>query len=282
MVAAVSCGFVAAIPLTVAAQTSRASSNIAPIIPFRLSITCDKTTNLVFPYAIASVDRGTRDVLVQKALGVENVLQVKAGTRNFPETNMTVITTDGSLYTYVLDYADKPENQTLRFTGPRYAAAGMVIFEERATNDKIRREAGQILTRQRTVFGIRDKKFDMELSLTGIYLSGNEMYLQLDMKNNSAIGYKIGALRFFIRDQRQIRRAASQEREMYPVYTLGNVRQVAGHADQVAVIVLPKFTIPRKQYLVIRMEEKDGGRHLALKVNNHRLVSRAMDLAVHE
>src|SRR3546814_18758334 len=68
------------------------------IEPGYLSVSYDKTTNLVFPYNIKSVDRGTRDVLVQKARNVENVLQVKAGHEAFTETNLTVITADGHLY----------------------------------------------------------------------------------------------------------------------------------------------------------------------------------------
>ena len=48
------------------------------IEPYSLQIGINKTTNLIFPYEIKSVDRGSRDVLVQKAKGIENVLQVKA------------------------------------------------------------------------------------------------------------------------------------------------------------------------------------------------------------
>ncbi len=49
------------------------------IAPYHLAVTFYKTTNLVFPYTIKSVDRGSKDIIAQKANGVENVLQVKAG-----------------------------------------------------------------------------------------------------------------------------------------------------------------------------------------------------------
>src|ERR1700712_797579 len=40
-----------------------------------LFISCNKTTSLVFPQIIKSIDRGSRDVFAQKVGGVENVLQ---------------------------------------------------------------------------------------------------------------------------------------------------------------------------------------------------------------
>ena len=44
-----------------------------------------------------------------KADGAENVIRVKATTRNFrEETNMSVITEDGNFYTFNVKYADEP------------------------------------------------------------------------------------------------------------------------------------------------------------------------------
>src|SRR4051812_37752723 len=76
-------------------QTVKLQTTI--IEPYPLNITLNKTTNLIFPYAIKSVDRGSADVLAQKAKGVENILLVKAGKENFSETNLSVITADGKL-----------------------------------------------------------------------------------------------------------------------------------------------------------------------------------------
>src|SRR3954470_1354464 len=85
------------------------------IEPYPLKITLNKTTNLIFPYAIKSVDRGSADVLAQKAKGVENILLVKAARENFPETNLSVITADGKLYSFVLNYISNPPAINLSF-----------------------------------------------------------------------------------------------------------------------------------------------------------------------
>ncbi len=89
--------------------------NTTSIEPYPLAIAYDKTTNLVFPYAIKSVDRGSQSVLAQKAKGVENILQIKAGRKGFEETNLTVITAEGKLYCFLLNYAPQPPVLNLSF-----------------------------------------------------------------------------------------------------------------------------------------------------------------------
>ena len=54
-----------------------------------------------FPSEVRYVDLGSPDLIAGKADGAENVIRVKATVRNFPnETNMSVITEDGSFYTF--------------------------------------------------------------------------------------------------------------------------------------------------------------------------------------
>ena len=56
------------------AQSMAKEENRTTIESSDLQIGYSKTTSIVFPYAIKSVDRGSEDVLVQKAKGVENIL----------------------------------------------------------------------------------------------------------------------------------------------------------------------------------------------------------------
>ncbi len=89
-------------------QTQSANYQANWIKPYHLAITFLKTTHLIFPYAIKSVDRGSPDILVQKAKGVENVLLVKAGRENFKESNLSVITADGKFYSFLINYSSIP------------------------------------------------------------------------------------------------------------------------------------------------------------------------------
>src|SRR4026208_1556513 len=76
--------------------------------PVSLGISKDKTTSLIFPFAIRPVDRGTKDVLVQPVKEADNILLVKAATENFAETNLSIVTDDGSVYSFVLNFDNRP------------------------------------------------------------------------------------------------------------------------------------------------------------------------------
>ena len=85
------------------------------IEPYALQVSTNKTTNIIFPYDIKSVDRGSRGLLAQKAKGTQNVLQVKAAVQNFAPTNLSVITADGKLYSFAVCFAADPPLLNLSF-----------------------------------------------------------------------------------------------------------------------------------------------------------------------
>ena len=79
------------------------------IPPHGLEVTYDKTVHIIFPSEVRYVDLGSPDLIAGKADGAENVIRVKATVRDFPnETNMSVITEDGSFYTFNVKYAAEP------------------------------------------------------------------------------------------------------------------------------------------------------------------------------
>jgi conjugative transposon TraN protein len=244
----------------------------ALIQPFRLMVTYNKTTNLVFPYAITGIDRGSRDILVQKAIGVENILQIKAAKMGFDETNLTVLTADGSLYAYIVDYTDSSANFSYVFKKAGVSGKPVAVFAKDATTDVIRKEADLVAAKERTVKGRKDEDFDITLDVKGIYAHGNVLYLQLALKNNSSVSYDIQSLRFFIQDQKRIKRTAEQEVDMAPLYISGNVSQIPAASEQTVAVALPKFTIPDKKYLDVQLMEKNGGRNLSIRISNKYLM----------
>lgn len=242
------------------------------IEPYHLSITYFKTSNLVFPYAIVSVDRGSKDVLVQQAKGVENILQVKAGKQDFEETNLTVITADGHLYSYILNYTINPSHLNIQFTSHQ-AKNPDAKFSTGFTNAaEMQANAERIIGKKRTIHRIKDKKYDMQLRLNGLFIRDNIMYYKIELENDSNINYDIDQLRFFISDQRKSKRTATQELKIEPLYVYQNITTVLGQKEHDLVFALPKFTIPDKKQLIIQVMEKNGGRHLELKVKNRAIV----------
>src|SRR5690606_31435038 len=78
---------------------------LGKIEPYKMGVTYDKTSHLIFPTAIRYVDLGSEYLIAGKAEDAENVLRVKASVRDFePETNFSVITNDGRFYSFNVCY----------------------------------------------------------------------------------------------------------------------------------------------------------------------------------
>lgn len=231
---------------------------VSAIAQTSLCITTDKTTSLVFPFAIRHVDRGTRDVLVQLVKESSNVLLVKAGAKNFPETNLSVITEDGSVYSFLVCYNFNP-SEWIYYLPPNKEVT-------------LATYANSILDNIRTIHGIRDTEWDILAEVKGIYIKSDVIYYQLQIKNESPVDYDIDLLRFYITDKKKSKRTAVQENELKPLYVAGNNRQVKAFSNSVIVIALDKFTIPDAKYLAVQVMERNGGRHLFMKLSNRKIM----------
>jgi conjugative transposon TraN protein len=251
---------------------SNTETKVTVIKPYVLPITFYKTTNLIFPYAIKSVDRGSKDILVQKAKGVENILQVKAGKLGFDQTNLTVITADGKLYSYILNYSDTLSVLNIRFDNTT-AVYPEAFFSNISINEaQVKADADTVAMAKETIHGIKDKSYGMKMKVSGLYIKDDVLFLRLTLQNQTNINYDIDQLRFYIRDEKKAKRTATQELEISPLYIKGDTSVISGQTEKVFVYALPKFTIPDKKYLAIELMEKSGGRHLRIHVHNKTII----------
>lgn len=249
-----------------------------------LEITYNKTSSIIFPAVIKSVDKGSRDVLAQKAKGVENVLQLKAARENFPETNLTVITADGAIHEFAIRFAKAPAQQvmTLAITPlSRCGEAGTVsansggealIFQTDMTESDMERFSQAIIRAKKPLKPLREKQYKITLRLSSIHIKDNMIFFHLQLRNQSNIDYDVDFIRFFIRDQVKVKRTASQEVDVEPAYVFGEDKRVKGKSTQDIVYALGKFTIPDAKRLVIEMFEKNGGRNINLSIKNKTIV----------
>nr|WP_314896883.1 conjugative transposon protein TraN [uncultured Flavobacterium sp.] len=264
-------GYLLLLTMTAFAQQTD-KNRLSKIEPDSLTIAYSKTTNIVFPFAIKSVDRGSQDILVQKAKGLENILQIKAAQKGFFQTNLTVVTADGKLYSFVLNYGENsPQlNLTVNKTKPE---GQEIYFSSESGNEKDVQEYSKLaFYDKKKIRGEKESNYEIEFQLNGIFIRDDVMYYRIKVTNNSKINYDIDQLRFFIRDNKKVKRTASQEIEITPIYILNNAVKIEGETENTFVFALPKFTIPEKKYLAMQLMEKNGGRHVELHVKNKKLV----------
>lgn len=259
---------------TVKAQVINGAVKQIVITPSPLQVTYSKTTNLLFPYAIKSVDKGSKDLLAQIANGVENILQVKAGKQGFPETNLTVVTAEGKFYSYLVNYTENPVALNIKVGNNINYPHTDALFTYKTDNEaKVYDITEKIASKQPILKGIKDDRNDIELNLSGLYIKEDKLYFQFQLENNSEVDYNIEALRFYIKDKKRAKRTAAQEIEQLAVEQSGNVEIIRGKSLQTIVIVIPRFTIPDKKILMVELMEMNGGRHLNLKIKNKTILS---------
>lgn len=243
--------------------------------PKELEITYNKTTSVVFPAVIKSVDRGSRDILAQKAKGVDNVLQLKAARHGFPQTNLTVITSDGLIHEFTVGYVREPSSLIVNLGegSEESHSKPLLYFQTDLTETQMENYAEKIVNAKRSVRFAGESDNKIGLSLRGIYIKDNVIFYHFRVSNRSNINYDVQFLRFYIEDKQKVKRTASQEVEVKPVYVYGDAEKVIGQSVEDVVYALEKFTIPDAKRLVIEMFEKNGGRNLNLSIKNKTIVN---------
>jgi conjugative transposon TraN protein len=238
---------------------------------YSVEVTYNKTSSIIFPAVIKSVDRGSRDILAQKAKGVDNVLQLKASRENFPETNLTVITADGILNHFKVRYSSQPVSLTIDMSDSSDQSS--LIFQTSMTENDMENYSSGIVQSKRVIRFINEREYKIDLELLGIYIKDDVMFYRFRITNRSNINYDIDFLKFYVKDKARMKRTASQEIEVSPIYIYGNDRSIKGSSSNELVYALPKFTIPESKRLSVELFEKKGGRHFELAIKNKTIVN---------
>lgn len=254
------------------------------IPPYGLEVTFNKTVHLIFPSAIRYVDLGSADIIAGKADGSENVLRVKAALRDFSrETNLAVITEDGSYYTYNVKYADEPTKLNIEMKD--FIHDGEAVNRPNNSMEVYLKELGSespLLVRlimqsiyknnDRLVKHIGCKRFGIQYILKGIYTHNGLLYFHTELKNASNVPFSVDFVTFKVVDKKVAKRTAIQEQVIVPLRAFNYVTAVDGKSKERTVFTLPKFTLPDDKQLVVEMNEQNGGRHQRFILTNAELI----------
>lgn len=254
------------------------------IPPYALEVTFYKTVHIIFPSAIKYVDLGSADIIAGKADGSENVLRVKAALRDFSrETNLAVITEDGSYYTYNVKYADEPVKLNIEMKD--FLHDGEAMNRPNNSQEVYLKELGSespLLVRlimksihkddKRLVKHIGCKRFGIQYILKGIYTHNGLLYFHTELKNSSNVPFTVDFVSFKVVDRKVAKRTAIQEQVIVSLRAYNYVTEIGGKSRERTVFTLPKFTLPDDKQLVVEINEQNGGRHQQFTVTNAELV----------
>ena len=253
---------------------------LGKIEPYKMEVTYDKTSHLIFPTAIRYVDLGSEYLIAGKAEDAENVLRVKATVRDFePETNFSVITNDGRFYSFNVYYSSYPEVLSYDLLTMQKAVdkanGNDVLFEELGNNSPSL--AGLLLETiykkdKRIVKHIGAKSFGIQFILKGIYIHNGKYYFHTELRNRTNVPFQIDFVNFKVVDKKVAKRTVVQERPMIPLRTYKPLDEIGGKSTEQNVFLLDQFTIADAKVLLIEIFEKNGGRHQTLQVENSDLI----------
>jgi conjugative transposon TraN protein len=230
---------------------------------YSVSITFQKTTNIIFPYRIQKADIGSADVIGHKDLLLPNVLFLKANRKGFVPTNLSVYTSDGKLYSFLVQYKENPDTLNLLF--PKNDRAAPTISDS-INNAKLDSDAVDILQRPAFLHR-RTSDQEMKCILRSIYIRDHIMWFRIEIANTSEVDYQAEYVRFFIKDKHSGKRTAVQETDLSPAWRSPD-QPVVGQGKQTLVFAFSAFTIERHKQLVLQISEMNGGRSLELAINN--------------
>lgn len=274
-----------ALILGFAAQSNAQDSIRTPLAlgkiePYRMEVTYDKTSHLIFPTAIRYVDLGSEYLIAGKAEDAENVLRVKASVRDFePETNFSVITNDGRFYSFNVYYSSYPEAMSYDLLTMQKAVdkakGNDVLFEELGNNSPSL--AGLLLETiykkdKRIVKHIGAKSFGIQFILKGIYIHNGKYYFHTELRNRANVPFEIDFINFKVVDKKVAKRTVVQERPLTPLRTYKPLDGISGKSTEQNVFLLDQFTIADDKVLLIEIFEKNGGRHQTLHVEYSDLI----------
>jgi len=254
------------------------------IPPYGLEVTFDKTVHIIFPASIRYVDLGSNNIIAGKAGTSENILRVKAAVRQFEtETNMAVITEEGSYYTFNVRFADEPEKLNIEMKD--FMHDGIATNRPNNSMEIYLQELGSESPRlvylinrsiykndKRLVKHIGSKRFGIQYLLKGIYSHNNLLYLHTSIKNSSNVPFDIDFVRMKIVDKKIAKQTAIQETVIYPLRAYNFVSQVGGNQMERTVFTIDKITIPNDKHLIIELFEKNGGRNQSFIIENEDLL----------
>jgi conjugative transposon TraN protein len=254
------------------------------IPPYGLEVTFDKTVHIIFPSAIRYIDLGSTNIIAGKADGAENVIRVKAAVRNFKmETNFSVITEEGSFYTFNVKYANEPLLMSVEMKD--FIHDGDTVSHPNNALEVYLKELGNespmmvhlILKSiykndRREINQIGSMSFGIQYLLKGIYTHNGLLYFYTQINNSSNVPFDLNFITFKIVDKKVMKRTAIQETVIFPIRAFNYVTRVGGKSSERTVFAMDKFTIPEDKELVVELNEKNGGRHQRFFVESSDIV----------
>jgi len=207
------------------------------------------------------------------------LLQAKPG----KESNLLVVNRDGSIFSYIVRY--KEHLSKFNYFIPMSVSIGN---EKPTTNDSIsvatsemgidnrnyyyQKFSSYLLERKQNIGRIKKRNEGIILSVENIVFDNNELYFVIQIKNNSTLDYDLNFLNLSVETRQKGKRKSLQLVYQEPIFKQNLPSKIIENETVRFVYVLPKFSLSNDRRAILELNEKDGERHLELKIS-HRFIN---------
>lgn len=232
------------------------------------------TVALFFPHTIRQGITGSENFVFsynrekQQYFGL---LQAQPGV----ESNLLAITDDGQVYAYILKYADSIPKlnyfiSASQSIGREKPSQKKDVYLKDTTIEKASHSIDYYKAYSEYLFGIahktisRKRKGGLVLRLEKLTYHQDEVYLVLNIKNNSGIDFEMDDLFIHIVSSTKNNKSSYQELEQKIVYTYNFPKRIKDGTKKRFVCVLPKFVLGEHEKLLVELKELHGNRAISV------------------
>ena len=233
-----------------------------------------KNVALFFPEPIHQGITGTSNFVFTYNREKEQhfgLLQATPGT----ESNLLAVTKNGQVYSYILKYKEHlnklnyfiTNDESIGNERSRQLEERQTIEKGNASKDRteyFQKMSGYLLRSKYEPMATK-RKNGIKLQLQKMVYNASEVYLVLEIKNNSEIDFEIDYLNVYRANGNNGRKASFQRLEQEVLYEHQMPNKVKTGEKKRFVYVLPKFVLGDNERVLIELKELKGSRKLLLK-----------------
>lgn len=235
-----------------------------------------KNVALFFPEAIRQGITGANNFVFTYNREKEQyfgLLQASPGI----ESNLLTITNDGKVYAYILKYAEAlsklnyfiSNKESIGSEQPKKIAQDPILKKQSPDRSKIKyfQKFSEYLLKSKYESIATKRKRGIKLQLQKMTYNTSEVYLVLEIKNNSKINLEIDYLKVYSVNGNKKRKASFQRLEQEVIYKHKMPNYIKTGEKKRFVYMLPKFVLGDNEKLMIELMELKGNRTLLLETN---------------
>lgn len=241
-----------------------------------------KTSHIIFSERVTDIISSSDSIIADYAENIDNIIKCKAVAQDFPPTTLTMITKNGNMYPFLIQYNAKPDVLSMTIEAPivkneELDNSGSAMFNDQSVNENKLKEYGRkLFEKGPQIFNIGTISQNMQFGLYGVFIHNDILAFHFNLKNDTNIDYEIDFMKLYVKDKKDSKKTAVQEEELSPIYIYNpnnnDGRTIKGKTDKSTIMFFKRFTIPKERVLYVEVFEKNGGRHIKFQISDKEIL----------